>query len=67
MRALKSDEIVSEEGFPEAKDPGFLGRKGKSAVFLVLVRIWATFLPGLQQHKRQQPKQRQQCSSALDP
>lgn len=64
MRQMK---LLGEEGFPEAEDPGFLARNGKSAFFLFPARIWATFLPCRQQRKRQQPKQRQQHSSALDP
>lgn len=59
--------LLGEEGFPEAEDPVFLARNGKSAFFLFPARIWATFLPSLQRHKRQQPKERQQHSSALDP
>lgn len=59
--------LLGEEGLPEAEDPGLLVRKGQSALFLVLVRTQAAFLPCLQPRKRQQPKQQQQHSSALDP
>lgn len=67
--ALKMNQmkLLGEKGFSEAEDPGFLVRKGKSAFFLVLARIWATFLPCLQRRKRQRSKERQQYSSALDP
>lgn len=62
-----SIKLSGEEGLPKAADPGFLARKGKSALFLVLAKTWAAFLPSLQRRKRQRPKQRQQHSSALDP
>lgn len=59
--------LLGEAGLLEAADPGFLARKDKSAFSLALAKTWAAFLPCLQWHKRQQPKQQQQHSSALDP
>lgn len=59
--------LLVAEGLPGAAGPAFLARKDKSACFLVLAKTWAAFLPCLQWHKRQQPKQRQPHSSALGP
>lgn len=59
--------LLGEERLPEGADPGFLARKDKRALSLVLAKTWAAFLPCLQRRKRQRPKQRQQRSSALDP
>lgn len=59
--------VLVEEGLPGAADPAFLARKDESAFFPVLAKTWAAFPPCPRWRKRQQPKQQQPRSSALDP
>lgn len=67
--ALKMNrrKLLGEKWSPEAAEPGFLASMHESALFLALASSWAAFLPSLQRHRRQLPKQQQQHSSALDP